>query len=351
MPTTIKDVAARAGFHFSTVSLALRNDPRIPDPTRLHIQRVAQEMGYEVNAMMRALCAYREAHRPHPVRSGLAYLTDMPADNWFSRLLYSNARDRAEKLGYNLMPFNLGANGLTLRRAMAIWWNTGLKGVAIGPFITPGTHLGLDWSKWVAVQYGFSVTRPAFNKVTHDPLRNMQIHIEALRARDYRRIGVVLPDAISCRTLGLLDAAILLDQKRHPRDAVPPAREEFQSLPTFRNWIRKHRIDVVVGDLHHHAMLLELGLRVPEDIGFSLFSLSRIGPDRPTDFAGMEMGHANAAAALIQFLVAQIHEQALGTGRFPLQILVPGEFRDGTTLRTLKAAQPSDSAMPAKLFE
>jgi DNA-binding LacI/PurR family transcriptional regulator len=54
-PVTINDVAQKAGLHKSTVSLALSGKGTIAEQTRRHIQAVAQEMGYEPNAMAQRL--------------------------------------------------------------------------------------------------------------------------------------------------------------------------------------------------------------------------------------------------------------------------------------------------------
>ncbi|MGE9291155.1 MAG: LacI family DNA-binding transcriptional regulator, partial [Puniceicoccales bacterium] len=144
MAITIKDIAKEAGVHYSTVSLALRNDPRISDHTRKKIQNLANEMGYVTDATMKALCAYREANRPHPVRSGLAYLTDKSLDDPFGRMVYDVARDQASHLGYNLIYYNLSEEGMTLKRLRSIWKHSGLKGVLIGTFENPGSILDDD---------------------------------------------------------------------------------------------------------------------------------------------------------------------------------------------------------------
>jgi Transcriptional regulators len=52
---TIMDVAAEAGVDFSTVSLALRNDPRIKPATRERIQAAARKIGYFPNQLARSL--------------------------------------------------------------------------------------------------------------------------------------------------------------------------------------------------------------------------------------------------------------------------------------------------------
>jgi LacI family transcriptional regulator len=51
----LKDIAEKTGFSANTVSLALRDSPRIPSETRDAIRRVAQELNYQPNHVARSL--------------------------------------------------------------------------------------------------------------------------------------------------------------------------------------------------------------------------------------------------------------------------------------------------------
>jgi LacI family transcriptional regulator len=52
---TSYDVARRAGVSQSTVSRALRDDPRVVEKTRLRIRALAKEMGYVPHVTARSL--------------------------------------------------------------------------------------------------------------------------------------------------------------------------------------------------------------------------------------------------------------------------------------------------------
>lgn len=52
---TIKDVARESGYSISTVSYALKNDPKIPEKTRDKIKEAARMLNYVPNASARAL--------------------------------------------------------------------------------------------------------------------------------------------------------------------------------------------------------------------------------------------------------------------------------------------------------
>ncbi|MFH1496264.1 MAG: helix-turn-helix domain-containing protein, partial [Verrucomicrobiota bacterium] len=72
---TLKDIAAQTGYHFTTVSLALRGHPSLPEATRGKIRRTAEKMGYAPDPMLRALTAYRQKQKPSAAHVPIAWLS------------------------------------------------------------------------------------------------------------------------------------------------------------------------------------------------------------------------------------------------------------------------------------
>src|SRR6202030_45269 len=73
---TIRDIARDTGFHYSTVSLALRDHPRIPDSTKQLIREAAKALGYQPDAMLSALCAYRLRKRLPKEQTVIAWIAN-----------------------------------------------------------------------------------------------------------------------------------------------------------------------------------------------------------------------------------------------------------------------------------
>lgn len=55
----LRDIAEKAGFSANTVSLALRNSPRIPEKTRKQIQDLATELNYRPNRIAQSLVSQK----------------------------------------------------------------------------------------------------------------------------------------------------------------------------------------------------------------------------------------------------------------------------------------------------
>lgn len=55
---TLKDVAEALGISLGTVSMSMRDDPRITEVRRQQVKETAREMGYRPNAMATALARF-----------------------------------------------------------------------------------------------------------------------------------------------------------------------------------------------------------------------------------------------------------------------------------------------------
>src|SRR5258708_2570768 len=120
-PATLQDVAIRVGVHRTTVSLALRDHPRIPLKTRQRIQAAAKKLGYRANPLVAALMRSRRTGKvvKHAV---IAYVTshstrygwrppECEEPNFFP-----GAAERANDFGYKLEHFWLNEPGMSPTR-------------------------------------------------------------------------------------------------------------------------------------------------------------------------------------------------------------------------------------------
>src|SRR6185312_16192999 len=119
--TTLQEVADRAGVHRSTVSLALRDHPRISESVRRKIQSLAQQLGYRINPLVSALMQSRRSGRAVKHLT-LAYVTNYPTRyGWRPEHhdrpdLFPGAADRARDFGYRLEHCWLAEPGMTAER-------------------------------------------------------------------------------------------------------------------------------------------------------------------------------------------------------------------------------------------
>src|SRR3954469_13573678 len=76
---TLRDIAQKLGVSHTTVSLALRGSPKIPEARCREIQAAVEKMNYRPNPAAAALSHFRRASTAPSVRAALAWLNLWPA--------------------------------------------------------------------------------------------------------------------------------------------------------------------------------------------------------------------------------------------------------------------------------
>ena len=341
-------VAKQAGVHVTTVSLALRNHPSLPERTRERIQKLATEMGYRPDPSLRALMAYRKRQRHARTVEVLAYVT-----NWDSRLVWKSfpahlafhqgAERRATELGYQLEHFWLGEPQLSDRRLGDILHARGIAGVVLASqrFDTD-ERLELGWSKFASVKIDYYPHEPQLHIVTNDQRSILRLATRRVIAAGYRRVGLVLHrdwdrGVDSSMSTGFIEA----QQALPPGDRLPvhyiekvdpPPDEKWGGrvpLPGLAEWLRDCRPDAVIG--FGPALLPQLaalGAEVPGKLGFAdLFLTNTDGA-----VAGVRHNCQRVGELAVELLDGQLQLHQLGLPPFPTTTLVEGTWFDGATL-------------------
>src|ERR1700748_1389319 len=107
----MEDIAFAAGVSRSTVSRALRNDPRLKSETCARVQKMAAELGYRPNPFVATLMADLQRKRRPSTSSTLAVVTPHPSREGWRRQnpsfvdYFEGAKERAASQGYALETF------------------------------------------------------------------------------------------------------------------------------------------------------------------------------------------------------------------------------------------------------
>ncbi len=347
---TLRDVARAAGCHYSTVSLALRDHPRIPAETRERVRTAAARLGYRPDAALAALCAYRASKRPVQEQAVLAWLTNYRRerawrDSACNRDYFDGASRRAAERGYRLETFWLAAPGLTPRRVGKILWARGIRGVLLPPQERGGTALDLDWEQFAAVTFGHTLTQPRLHLVSNHEYRAMNALFAELVRRGYGRVGLVDLRAHDERVDHNWLAAYLVEQQRlAPRNRLPPWLPTAWDAAEFLAWVRRHRPDVVVTKLPEVRRCLEhAGFRVGVDVGVAFHSLDENSPE----LSGMRKNAFQIGVMAVDLLVDMLHRGERGVPGRPALHMVEGTWSEGTTLRPAPSSPTPSAPMKA----
>jgi LacI family transcriptional regulator len=334
---TLQDVARQAGVHRTTVSLALRDHPRIPAETRARVKAVAARLGYQINPLVAALMQSRRLGRPVK-HVTLAYVTNYPTRYGWKPLhhdrpdFFPGAVARARELGYTLEDFWLAEPGMTPARFCDILTARGIHGLIIGRLPPGQSSLDLDWSRFSCVALGMTLRAPVLHHVTENHFDTVWQAMQRCLERGYRRVGFVFSEAndsprVGDRWLG----AYLRQQLAFPaKDRLPVCPAIPAGEADFARWFERHRPDALI-TTHARpvlAWLKKMGVRVPADLG--LVHLEGL-PEG--DCAGVRYDPAQIGALAVEMLVGLLHRNESGVpSANQHEVLLTGEWCDGRTL-------------------
>jgi len=334
---TLRSVADAAKVSHMTVSLALRNDPRIPPPTRQRIQSLARELGYRRNPLVSDLMTRMRTARTLVHEATIAHVTAIHKfggwrDYYPNREYIEGAAQRAEELGYKLEEFWLREPGMTSRRMSQILKARGIRGLLIGGLTPVIGHLSLDWPEFACATLGYSVRLPHLHRAVPDYVHNVALAIRELKRLGYRRIAMAMWSPLDARTAHRWTAGFLAYQQ-HVRaaDRIPLLEPQTLDESTFNKWFRRHSPEVVIGSDHRIVgWLRAMRLRVPHDVGF--VNLVK----RPTErVAGIENNSRMIGAAAIDLIASQLQRNEFGLPAVPKVVHIRGEWVEGPTVRRL----------------
>lgn len=325
---TIKDVAEAAGVSFSTVSLALRDDPRIAKATKAKVLEAAATLKYQRNPVFAALGSRRPGHAGHQVN--IAYF-DVPL---FRHDVWRGVEMRGNALGYSVYRFEAGEFG-SWAKAADVLYARGFAGVIFGHLPGAAEVLKKDAASFKKLACVFTNS--------HDiSLRHFQLHHDVfaetlllwdhLAAHGYGRIGPAI-----CRMAPNHDddtkrrMAILARQEALPKQCrIPPFLGGVEDQVGFHEWVAKYRPDAVMG--FHSGMaywLRDAGWRIPQELGFA--SLHTTDDEVPI-CSGVLMEDFETGRAAVELADQALRHGDLGQLRRARILVLPSGLLEGTTL-------------------
>ncbi len=332
---TIRDIAEKAGCHYSTVSLALRNNPKISSDKRKKIQTIAETLGYRPDPFLAALTAYRSEKRPSQNITCLAWLITSEDKEWGKDSsnypeYYKGAKNRAEERGYRIEKFWVNEEGMTDNRMSNILYHRGIVGLLL-PHSEKPRLINLNWEHFAPVCLGYSVQKPKLHMVAPNEYRNISVVLRETFLRGYRRPALVetLPSVVRFENHWL--GAFLTEQFGNPYiEKIPPYLFSDFEISEFATWLETHKPDVLVTRSKQPRLALEqLGYSVPDDIGLANHCLGPV----EDGLTGTTKNAFELGQMAVDFVVDMLHRNERGIPSIAKRHLVDGCWVEGNTLR------------------
>ena len=333
---TIRDLAKLVGLSKTTVARALNGEPKVSAENRRHILEVAAAQGYQLDPNITHLMARLRARRQGRQSVNLAWLRygDSPAIPqqlpWFQNI-WAGALERAEKLGFVMDQVIERSVSTSPERLKKILLARGVVGLLQGPPWHHEAFKDFDFSPFAAVIAGEADERYAHHRSCPDHFHNMGILLHELRARGYKRIGLLLQPFIHAISGEQLVGRFEYEKTLWPAaDRLPWFPEMRHTGEALKHWVESWRPDVIVcADNRLIHSLAALGLQVPQDISVAHLNLA----DDVTGWAGIDQNHHSIGASAVDLLAGQINRNERGKPEHPKEINIRGKFTDGFTIR------------------
>jgi DNA-binding LacI/PurR family transcriptional regulator len=334
-PPTMREIAALAGCTQTTVSLALRNHPRISAATRDRILAIADKAGYTRDPLVSTLMNQLRSSRKTRTVEKLAMITwwDTPGARQTSRgrALHDGIYARAHHLGYDIEEFWAREPRMTLARLGRILHTRSIRGLIFMSMLHARGRVSFDWKHFAVAAVGQTILKPGMHHAAHGFYHGMVLTLRNLKRLGYTRVGyvnVIEQDDMSNNVW--LSAYMGYQYRTKPDDVIPPLLTPRWDRAALAKWIERHKIQAVVANMHEVMDLLrETGRRVPEDVGFaSLDCLPSVD-----SCAGVDILRDQIGAKTVDLVVEQLQNNELGLPDLPKVVSVEGMWCDGDTLR------------------
>jgi len=340
---TVKDVARLAQVHFTTVSLALRDHPRIPAATRERIRQIAEKIGYRRDPLFMALVARRTGARQPMVPPRMAFLSDRPNLAAFDatahlRYFYEGARQQAEAMGYVCDLLFVGQQALSAAALTEHLQRTGTHGVIIAAFEPQRGPFEMDWSNYAVVKIDARFMAPTATFVSNDQMQVVRLAYRKLRELGYRRVGMVVNRHDEEVTWGLYSEGCYVEQNSLPPDErIPPLYFGYDiqmehGAPQLRAWVQRHRVDAVMANLNTIRQVAETaGFAVPRQLACACLGLNAPDPQ----LAGVVQNHRVVGQKAAEALALSLKIGERGVPESPSFTYVEGCWQDGASAPAL----------------
>ena len=327
---TIGTLAAKLGVAKSTVSRALRGDPRISQATRKRVEECARDDGFEQHPYVQTLMTQRRMQRQLQARANLMYVNDYKSKADFAqrplaKATFEAARERAAEKGWSLELESLAeddADGIALARRLR---RRGVLGVILGRTLRTriGVPTGLLQMSLVADSRYWIET--GLDRVGANGVEMLSRVIIQLLERGSKKIGLFFPQHLILPETGRIPEVIRLMTLCGRKLVI--LNPSISSGLELRQAMSKHRIDSL---LFHQREKRSWLVKMLEEGGFHGHVAEYIPP--PADalpWMSVVIPTREIGFTLADIIIEKVCRSDTGLSTLERVIFFPGFIRDG----------------------
>lgn len=334
-------IAKQLGVTQATVSMALRNHPRVSLEMRERVQKMARELGYRPNPYVTSLMTtIREGRSPQDFGCIAVLVDEVSEQAWLDwhretySANYEGYRKEANQHGYHVECFCLRAPNSSPESVDRRLRARGIQGLILAaPRLShKWPELNFRWENYAAVAVSQTWRQPAVNRVSTYHTQSMVMCYHAMLARGCRRIGFCQPTLSHVHEIPSLWMAGYLMSQWEFSDL--PKLEPFvgtvhdTSEEEFRRWFKRWKPDALITAIGDEApRLAAMGIPCHRQDGRGV-QISCLNRSRDSLFPGIDECHEALGRKASEIVINQLMRNNVGFPEHPTEILVPGKWID-----------------------
>jgi Transcriptional regulators len=342
--TRMAEIAQKLGVASSTVSRALRGDPRISPEMRQRVESLAKNAGYRPNPLVSALMANRRRRGGGGEVDVIALVTNYgERESWRTkdvcRWEFEGVVSRAAALGFRVEIFPFSEYGGDINRLIVTLRARGIRGVLLGFSREETAHEPFRTDGFAVAGLSAYFRSTIVDRANFHGFYNVQLALEQMHRLGYRRPALVVPDPNNQISNNLWSGAFLDWQLQLPTGdrCEPYIPNDAEDRATFYAWLDANRPDsLLVYKVPVRRFLAKRGLLVPDDIGVAYLYRTA---DEMGAAAGIDGNLSAVGSAALDLVVEKLNANLTSTGTSPKEVLIKGFWRDGSTLPPLGNAK------------
>ncbi len=344
----LREIAAASGVCLMTVSLSLRNSPKISQATRERVRKIANDMGYQPDPEISRLMQRLRTSRTTRGATGLAIVDfyprlDFPELTYHSRIREGIVR-RAGQLGFGVDQLKAAEYKFNLRHILNVIRNRGVEGLVLFPSVVAPLTLdpAADWSGLSVVATTNSILSPRFHCVVPHQFSNMMRLIESMRAHGHQKIGALLEESFDERTAHHFTAAMNWHGHGKRILIIPAALTPGQKSDLLKAWLAKHSPDLIFAQSPESALSAIDRLQ-----GRKRPTIAALGTPNDDQFSHLDEHPEVVGSAAVDLLAGMMYYHETGIPEHPRTTMIDGELRIAGVAP--QARKPKAEATPAPI--
>lgn len=324
----LREVAAAANVCVMTVSLALRDNPRISAPTRDRVKRIAHELGYHPDPELSRLMNHLRASRTARGKIGVAIIDFYPtpgyAENVYNARIRLGAVQRAGELGFSVMTIHGADYGLNLAHVLKVVRARGIEGAMLLPSVVPmELDTSVNWNGISVVGTSKSLLAPRFHCIVPNQFGNTMRVLDTLLAQGHRRICAVFDEYFDERTGRNFTAAFNWQPRDRTMLVVPHDLSPAQRIDFVATWLNAQRPDAVFAQCDAVAAAIPRLRRARPRLNFHVVGL---GAHNSAGFSYLDERADLVGSGAIDLLGGMMYYHETGIPAHPRTTLIDGKL-------------------------